>query len=292
MAGTRFRKVLRESLGDIYREVKVAFTPVPRPEKWLFLVGCYNSGTTLLAELLGRHPAISALPTEGHFITDQFVKDYEVGLPRMWAGREELFRLTEADEGPDVIRIKKEWGMRLDLSKPVLLEKSPPNSVRTRWLQKHFHPAYFVAIVRNGYAVAEGITRKADPKHLRDSWPIEQSAWQWRRSIEVLEEDSTCLEHFMWVRYEDLVRVPMQVLNSVAEFAGLSQFQDFDPNAALSIHERKDTLRDLNQDSIDKLTPDQIRRVNDVAGETLVRFGYPLLQVPPGDGQTAERTGP
>lgn len=105
MAGTRFKQVLRENLGNIYREFKVAVTPVPRPRKWLFLVGCYNSGTTLLAELLSRHPDISALPTEGHFITDQFVKDYDVGLPRMWAGREELFRLTEADAGPDAVRV-------------------------------------------------------------------------------------------------------------------------------------------------------------------------------------------
>ena len=143
---------------------------------WVFLVGCYNSGTTLLAELLSQHPDISALSTEGHFITDQFVKDYDIGLPRMWVEREDLFRLTEADTGPDAIRIKKEWGMRLDLSKQVLLEKSPPNTAKVRWLQANFENAHFVAIVRNGYAVAEGITRKADPKHLINSWPIEMSA--------------------------------------------------------------------------------------------------------------------
>jgi hypothetical protein len=277
MAGTRFRQVLRENLGNIYREVKVALTPVPTPDKWLFLVGCYNSGTTLLAQLLSRHPSISGLATEGHFITDQFVKDYEVGLPRMWAGREELFRLTEADEGPDAVRIKKEWGMRLDRSKPVLLEKSPPNTIRVRWLQKHFAPAYFVAIVRNGYAVAEGITRKADPRHLRDSWPIEQSAWQWRRSNEVLEEDAPHLRHLLWVRYEELAADPLPVLNRIAEFVGLPPFAGFDADASFSVHERKDSVRDLNVESIRRLSPAQITRVNEVAGDMLTRYGYPLL---------------
>lgn len=277
MRGTRIRAVLRESVGNVVRELRVAMTPVPTPKKWLFLVGCYNSGTTLLAELLSRHPDISGLSTEGHFITDQFVKDYDVGLPRMWAGREELFRLTENDVGPDSVRIKKEWGMRLDRSKPVLLEKSPPNTPRTRWLQREFDPAYFVAIVRNGYAVAEGITRKADPKHLRDSWPIEQSAYQWRRSNEVLEEDAPFLKNLLWVRYEDLARDPKRALDRIAAFVELPPFAHFDATTSLSVHERNEMLRDLNFESIKRLSPEQLSRITEVAGESLDRFGYPRL---------------
>lgn len=278
ISGTRFKPVLREIFGNILRELRIALTPMPRPEKWLFLVGCYNSGTTLLAELLAHHPDISALPTEGHFITDQFVKDYEIGLPRMWAGREELFRLTEADTGPDPVRIKKEWGVRLDLSKPVLLEKSPPNTPRVRWLQRHFSPAYFVAIVRNGYAVSEGIMRKADPKHLRDSWPIEQCAQQWVRSNEILLEDTPHLQYLLWVRYEDLVDNPLQELNKICDFIGLPHYRNFDPKKSFSIHERNDTVKDMNKISIDRLTPTQIGEINKVAGECLERFNYPLLE--------------
>lgn len=277
ISGTRFGPVLRESIGNIVRECRIALTPVPRPEKWLFLVGCYNSGTTLLAELLGRHPDISALPTEGHFITDQFVKDYEIGLPRMWAGREELFRLTEADAGPDPIRVKKEWGMRLDRSKSVFLEKSPPNTPRARWLQKHFAPAYFVAIVRNGYAVSEGIMRKADPRHLRDSWPIEQCAWQWVRSNEILEEDAPHIQHLLWVKYEDLVNNPLDELNRICGFVGLPSYANFDPKKAFSIHERNEAVTDLNKVSIDRLSASQIAEITRVAGPCLERYGYPLL---------------
>lgn len=277
MKGTRFKKVLRESFGNIHREIKVALTPVPKPEKWLFLVGCYNSGTTLLAELLGRHPEISALPTEGHFISDQFVKDYEVGLPRMWAGREELFRLTELDQGIDPFRVKKEWGMRLDLSKPVLLEKSPPNSVRTRWLNKHFSPAYFVEIVRNGYAVSEGIRRKANPRHLRDSWPIEQCAFQWRRSIEVLEEDSLFLDNFLQVRYEDLTEKPEIILGRITDFLKLTKKVPLTIGDDLSIHERNEPIKNMNVQSFKRLTPDDIKKINQVAADALRRCGYDLL---------------
>ncbi len=252
-------------------------TPVPKGKTWVFLVGCYNSGTTLLAELLGQHPSISALPTEGHFITDQFVKDYDIGLPRMWVEREDLFRLTEKDQGPNPIRVKKEWAMRLDLRKPVLLEKSPPNSAKTRWLQAHFENAHFVGIVRNGYAVAEGITRKADPQHLVDGWPIEKSAYQWKRSNEILQQDAEHLKRFMWVRYEDLAADTVGTLNKITDFISLQSFGSFEKDRSWTIHERDEKVRNMNQESIDRLSPAQIEQINRIAGDMIDAFGYTRL---------------
>lgn len=277
MKGTRFKPILRECLGQINREIKIALTPVPKDKTWVFLVGCYNSGTTLLAELLGQHPEISALPTEGHFITDQFVKDYDIGLPRMWVEREDLFRLDENDTGPDVYRLKKEWAMRLDLRKPVLLEKSPPNSAKTRWLQKNFENSRFVGIMRNGYAVSEGITRKADPKHLINSWPIEQSAYQWKRSNEILIDDARHLDNFMWVSYEDLAKDTVGTLNKITNFIGIDNFAQFEADREWSIHERDEKVRNMNPESISRLTDEQIQRINDVAGSMLDAFDYPRL---------------
>ncbi len=43
-------------------------------KKWVFIIGCYNSGTTLLNEILASHPKISGLPDEGVMLTDQLVK--------------------------------------------------------------------------------------------------------------------------------------------------------------------------------------------------------------------------
>lgn len=277
MKGTRFKPVLRECFGQLNRELRIALTPVPKGKTWLFLVGCYNSGTTLLAELLSQHPQISALPTEGHFITDQFIKDYDIGLPRMWVEREDLFRLTEADTGPDVIRIKKEWGMRLDLRKPVLLEKSPPNTAKVRWLQAHFENAHFVAIVRNGYAVAEGITRKADPKHLVNSWPVEMSAWQWKRSNEILQHDAQHLKHLLWVKYEDLAADTESTLKKITDFVGINAFASFAADKSWSIHEREEQVRDMNQESIARLSRTEIARINQVAGDMIESFGYTRL---------------
>lgn len=274
MKGTRFRPILRESIGSIWREMRIAVTPVPRPDKWVFVVGCYNSGTTLLAKLLARHPEISGMPTEGHFVTDQFIKDYDIGLPRMWVDREDLFRLTENDEGPDVIRIKKEWGMRLDLSKQILLEKSPPNGARTRWLQKHFENAHFIGLIRNGYAVAEGISRKGDPKHIEDGWPIERSAKQWARSNEILRDDAKHLRNFVWIKYEDLVHDVKATLRTITDFLKIEPFPESLISQEFNIHERNESIKDLNQISIDRLTTEALSKIESVAGSLLKEFDY------------------
>ena len=273
-----YYSTFREYVGNLHREIKIALTSIPKPAKWIFLVGCYNSGTTLLSAMLGQHKDISALPTEGHFLTDQFVKDYEVGLPRMWSGREELFRLTEKDAGPDPMRVKKEWGMRLDLSKPVLLEKSPSNSVRMRWLNHHFRPAYFVCIIRNGYAVSEGIRRKAEPKHLRDGWPISMAAYQWHRTYEVIKEDAKYIQNILYIKYEDLVSDPENELNKISDFIGLKPFQNLDTQRAISIHERNEPLKNFNEDSIRRLSFEDIEIINEISRETLDSYGYEVLR--------------
>lgn len=267
-------RTVRESLSNIRREMRIALTPEPAAHRWAFIVGCYNSGTTLLANLLGRHPEIASLPVEGQFLTEQLVADYELGLPRMWCQREDRFRLTEHDAGPNVGRIKRQWAMRADTSRPILLEKSPPNSARTRWLERHFEPAHFIVLVRNGYAVSEGIRRKGEPRHLRDGWPLEQCAWQWRRTYEVLEQDLQGLPRVAWIRYEDLVTAPEAELARIAAFLGASGEFQFDRCRAVRIHEREEPLRNLNAESVSRLSDGDCRIIERVAGDYLDKFGY------------------
>lgn len=277
MQGTIWKKLLRQCLGEIHREIKITFTPIPTPKKWVFIVGCYNSGTTLLSKVLAGHEMIGSLPTEGHFLTDQFPSEHDIGISRMWMYREDLYRLTEKDLGPDVIRIKKEWNMRMNKrSKPVFLEKSPQNGARTRWLQKHFENAYFIGVIRNGYAVSEGIARKAKPEYRMNSWPIETCAKQWCHSNKVLEEDAAHLDNFMWVRYEDFTENPQKELNNLLKFIGIDQYEEIDTLQHWSIHERSENIRNMNHESISRLSDNDIQAINRVAGECITHFGYPL----------------
>lgn len=275
-AGTRWPAILREVAGMLHREMKITFTPLKAPEKWVFVVGCYNSGTELLMHLLGDHPSIASLPQEGHFLTDQFTTDFALGLPRMWVMREDLFRLNENDEGPDATRLKKEWLMRIDRSRPILLEKSPPNAARTRWLQKHFENSHFICIVRNGYAVAEGIRRKAEPAHLKEGWPLESCAIQWARSNEILLEDSAHLRNCTWVRYEDLTADPAGELDRLLKFLGARGSLNLDKS--WQVHEKEEPIRDMNPQSIAHLDHAERAMITRVCGPMLQHFGYELLE--------------
>ena len=279
---SRIGQLTKAFLSDLRREFRIALTPVPTPQRWLFVVGCYNSGTTLLADLLGRHPLISGVPTEGQFLTRELPRDYDLGLPRMWVGREDLFRLDEASTGPDVERIKKEWGFRVDQAAPVIMEKSPPNAARTRWLQENFSPASFIGIVRNGYAVAEGIRRKAEPFHQLDGkWSIRAAAHQWARSNQILREDSAALADFTWVSYEDLTENPEVQLRRLFDFAGVGWDPQILMDENLFVHERSGPIENLNHLSIAKLSASDITAITEVAGSELLEFGYEIIGTPP-----------
>ncbi|TCS40298.1 sulfotransferase family protein [Reinekea marinisedimentorum] len=267
-------KHVKESLSDFNRELKTQLTRVPDNKKWIFVVGCYNSGTTLLAEVLGRHPDISAIPTEGHFIQDQFVKDYEIGLPRMWVNREDLFRMDESSIGPDVNRLKKQWAMRLDKRREYFLEKSPPNSAKIKWLEKNFKNSYFIGITRNGYAVAQGIKRKAEPHHRREGWTIEEAAYQWQRSSELLVEESAQLNRYLGISYEEFTENTDDTIRKLLNFLDLpSDNLDF-LNQKFQIHEKDETIKNMNADSISNLTNEDIEKINNIAEPMLRHFNY------------------
>jgi Sulfotransferase family len=275
---TRWREIVDDFLRRCHRELKVMLARPASPEKWLFLVGCYNSGTTLLAEVLGEHPLLGVLPEEGQYLTDQLLLDYAIGLPRMWVEREDLFRMTEDSKGPDVKRIRKEWAMRLRRRHaPVVVEKTPANMARTRWLQANFRDACFVGVIRDPYAVAAGIRKKAEPRHRAAGWPIEMCAHQWARSNLVLEEDAQKLERFMWARYEDFVEAPSRVLTAMLDLVGLPPWSRFEEGRSWKVHERNEPIQNLNAASIDELSSDDIRRINATIGDTIRHFGYELL---------------
>lgn len=276
MSATRWSPILRECVGRLHREFRIATTSPVIPDKWVFIIGCYNSGTELLTHLLDEHPEISALPDEGQFLTDQLACDYEIGLPRMWTLREDVFRLTESDRGPDPARLKREWMIRLDRSCSVFLEKSPPNMARTRWLQEHFHNAHFIALVRNGYAVTEGIRRKAEPHHLPGNWPIALCARQWRRCHEVLIQDAVHLDRLHWLFYEDLTEDTEAAIGQILKFLDLPREDTATMNiqGTWNVHERSEPIRNLNDESIKRLDDEDLREATVEMDTMLTKLGY------------------
>jgi hypothetical protein len=245
------------------------FGPLPRPQRWLFLVGCYNSGTTLLHDLLATHPMIGSMPDEGQFFTDQLPIPRELGLRRLWALQPELFWLDEnAGKDVDVDRLLRQWGAVFnDPARPVLMEKTPTNAARTRWLQARFAPAYFVGIVRDGRAVAEGIRRKT-------GHDLGSAARQWSRSNEIMLQDFDHLQHKRLVTYERLTAEPNAVVSELLEFLELPVLSEELGTREWNIHEQRSAVVNMNPRSLQALSPSDLETIHREAGALLRRFGY------------------
>jgi hypothetical protein len=149
------------------------------PWYWLFLLGCNNSGTTLLVETLQSHPLIRQLPKEGQRLTSAVPNSAPLGIGRVFTQRLDLFRQVETGDGACVPRLRYDWAYYSDPRPGIRLEKSPPNTLRSRWIQRYFAPARFLVLVRNPYAVCEGIAR-------RRGHSIEEAAVHWRTVHEIL----------------------------------------------------------------------------------------------------------
>lgn len=243
--------------------------------KWIFVVGCYNSGTTLLEQMLRRHPFIAGLPDEGQFLTTALVTPRSVGVPRLWAEKEHLFRFAPLEKVKEAQQIKQDWLRLLDKPEaPFAVEKSPTNTARTLWLQAHFAEAYFINIVRNGYTVAIGIHDKVTAKFGTRPNLLSKAANQWARSLEVIQADAPYLQHFLEVRYEDLTAVPMQVTQTIFDFLGLPPLSAEQLLEKYTIHNLHSVIENQNASRLNSMCAEQKAIIEARAREFLVYYSY------------------
>jgi hypothetical protein len=191
-------------------------------QRLVFVGGLHRSGTSLLTRCLMQHPLVSGFEgtgvpeDEGQHLQTVYRPAKEHGGPGRFAF-DAGARLTE--DSPLVTdesrrRLMEEWGRFWDTAKPVLVEKSPPNLVRGRFLQALFPGARLVMLQRHPLAVAYA-TQKWSRTSLRSLLR------HWLAAHETFEEDRPHLRHVQLVRYEDFVTAPATILEAVYGFVGL-----------------------------------------------------------------------
>ena len=112
-------------------------------------------------------------------------------------------------------RLMEQWGRHWDLTKSVLLEKSPPNLIRMRFLQAVFPDASFIVIMRHPVIVSLS-TKKWAPRRTYAS-----VFENWFRAHETMRTDAPAIHRLHVITYEDLVAEPVAVLAGVAAFLEL-----------------------------------------------------------------------
>jgi Sulfotransferase family len=238
---------------------------------WLFVLGLNNSGTTLIVDLLKTHPTMRWLPNEGQYLTRGLPLPRDFGVPRRFADRLDIFHWTEANDPAPAARIQYDWAAHYPQRPGILVEKSPPNTLRSRWLQHNFRPARFLAITRHPYAVCEGIRR-------REGHRIDDAARHWTMANEWMLDDIKHLEHCLYISYEDLCARPQDYLTRLQAFLGLEIPFDQQvlakPRRIHNIDNAPELIRNFNERSLAQLSADDIATIDRIAGPLMERLGY------------------
>ena len=173
----------------------------------IFIAGLHRSSTSMLHNWLAAHPDVSGFHNtgaprdEGQHLQTVYLPASSLGGPGRF-GFDPRAHLTEDNANPEKAeKLFWEWSQYWDLSKPVLVEKSPPNLLRTRFLRALFPNCKIIVITRHPIAVAYSTRR---------NWgvPIYQSLRHWCLCHEVFAHDSWPTGDSQWLHilaYEQFV---------------------------------------------------------------------------------------
>ncbi len=193
-----------------------------------FVVGVNRSGTTLLRMMLDAHPELT-MPPETHFVPE-LIDVAEAGgatpedllatitKQREWGDfgltEEQLlqaFREIEPLNAGDALRAF--YGLYAErIGKPRWGEKTPIYVKSIRKISRALPEARFVHVIRDGRDVALSIRDRAVKEH-----PIDVIAERWVRRISQARRQSKHVEHYVEIRYEQLILETEPTLRRVCE---------------------------------------------------------------------------
>jgi Sulfotransferase family len=239
-----------------------------------FVGGLHRSGTTLLARAIAKHDEVSgfrkteALANEGQFLQSVYPIAREFGGTGRF-GFDERSHMTEdhplaTEANRD--KLISEWSEYWNLDRRVLVEKSPPNLLKLRFLQALFPEAMFVVIMRHPIAVSFATQKWSETS-------LDSLIEHWLVCHEIFLEDAPRIRRLVLVRYEDFVADPAGVVGRIQERLGLAP-----PGAAFKARTgiNDDYFKRWNA----RLKPWQRKQHSELADryeDRTNRFGYSLV---------------
>lgn len=220
------RKHIQRYADKLYKKRKpLSRVPDTENKSFLFVGGLHRSGTSILHNMLREHPMISgfydtgAIEDEGQHLQSIMPAAHSYGGPGEFAFHPEAHLKEDSSricqESRDTLL--REWGAYYDFDKQVLLEKSPPNLIRSRFLRALFPNSYFVFIVRHPVVVALA-TEKWSKK------TIIERLLHWHVAHAIMLEDTRDMSDCLVIRYEDFVQSPQKCLDDVCRLIDIHQF--------------------------------------------------------------------
>jgi len=272
--------LVRAWSNSTFRHASSVFVRNYYPEKWVFLVGCFNSGTTILQNILSSHSDISGLPREGVRFTDVLSNLEENGHHMIWD--EEFHRYVYPVISDEVAlgAIKRDWSLFWKTGASVFLDKSVANTARIDWLNRVFPNAYFIGIHRNGYCVTEGLRRRAKPplwyqeRSGSPQYSYETIANQWVVANKLILDSFENIPNSLLIRFEDLVANPLKTTRNCVEFLQLESENISQTENILSINGKQFGIRNPNPESLARFDLNGRLESKPIVENMMQRLGY------------------
>ena len=243
-------------------------------KKFIFISGLHRSGTSLLYKILKKQKNISGLSNtneledEGQHVQTVFEPAFNFGGVGKF-GFDINARLDERSKlinDKNKIKLFNEWKRYWDLEKEYLLEKSPPNIIRTRFLQSMFPNSYFINITRHPIA-----TSLATKKWSKTS--LNSLVNHWITCHKIFEEDSKEIKNIINIKYEDLINNTDEVLKSISIFINL-EIKNTTEEIRTGINDKYfSKWRKLSKSIFSKI---QIRKITKKYNKEVMHFNYNL----------------
>lgn len=254
----------------------------------MFICGLHRSGTTQLHSTLATCPDIAGLldsgakHDEGQHLQSVYPTARQFGGPGKFAfdPRSHLTEHSELVSAESASRLFADWAPYWDLDRTVLLEKSPPNLVRMRFLQAVFPDARFIVIVRHPTVTALATRKLATTKWMRRTRrkaSLTRTARHWFVAHRTMLEDLPFVRQRYLLRWEDFCADPDGRLADIAEFLGVEP-RFTRPDLDASVNDKYDALWAQLRSNPDLRTRRllAVLRANEAVAR---RFGYDVMDL-------------
>ena len=252
----------------------------------LFVICPNHGGSTFLKEALATCRMTWNLEREGqHMLGFAGPSSRSTGHGLLWASSQRFIDVFADDGAYDWPRTRKAWYFQAfarDPSASVFVTKSPPFLLNVAGLNRGFANARFLFMVRNPYAVVEGIWRRRFKRpHMGEDEMLNAAA---RHVAACLEYQRGNVEAYRangrFFTYEAMCDRPARVERAIRSL--VPELGDLKLRQRLPVKRTYDEmLTNMNERHIARLTPARIDAVNRVfraRREVLEHFGYAVLE--------------
>ena len=248
------------------------------PYKFIFIGGLHRSGTSLIHELLSSHPEISGFSktcvpeNEGQHLQTVFKPAIAYGGPGHFCLNKDAY-MDETHPLVSILsadKIFSEWEKHWNTNKTYLIEKSPPNIIRTRFLQSLFPESFFIIILRHPIAIAYA-TKKWTSKT-----SISNLIHNALTCYEKFYEDAAYLNNVHIIHYEQFVTDPQKQLDEITDKLGIDTLRVKQP-VHTNVNEKYFQLYKQDQDHFFKHHFTSLKNIPKLYEKRLNKFGYSAM---------------